>query len=334
MRRLLTVSALVALAIVTTTAIGQPPTSDPLPKTPEKKVEKKADPTDAIIAAALANDPDVKMAKAKMLLAEAELAKAKQTVTLKVLSLTGQIEQLKATVEQAEERLAWAERMFKVGQGAQGQVLEARIALEKAKAALAQAQAELKLLTGGVVGGVGLDTSNPDTVAKALAFLMKMQAAEGNDLTALKAWLALMGERPVVKGPIPDRLRAALDKNVKLGPKGERVTFEKAMEIFKKEAGLDVPVRGPVFQLVAITSEGEELPVGAWFQLFEDHAFLPVSDPKARIQKGRFYVREYGILLAHIDAAPSDAPSLTEFWKQKPPTPKPDPKSDPTPKPK
>jgi hypothetical protein len=98
------------------------------------------------------------------------------------------------------------------------------------------------------------------------------------------------------------------------------VTFEKAMEVFKKETGLDVPVRGPIHTVATITSDGETMPVGAWFQLFEDQTMVPHTDPDLRgSQKGRFYVREYGILLASIQMAPSNAPTLTEFWKQKPP---------------
>ncbi|MCI0701504.1 MAG: TolC family protein [Planctomycetia bacterium] len=346
MRRLLTVSALFALAILTTTAIGQPPTAGDLqPKTGDKKAEKKANPTDALIASALANDPDVRMAKAKMMLAEAELAKARQTVTLRVLSLKASIENHKLAVQGAEERTDWAERMFKTGQGTQGQVLEARITLEKAKAALAQAEAELKFLTGGA-GGVGLDPSNPDAVAQGLAFLMKMQA-EGEDLTTTQALLALLAsQRNVVKGPIPDRIRAALDKNVKLGAKGEKITFEKALEVFKKEAGLDVAVRGtyPMRPIVdpknpggiqnrpiEIVLEGEELPVGAWFQLFEDNAVFMTRTGMIH-RRFRFYVRDYGLLITSADTAPPDAPSLTEFWKQKLPAPKPEPKSDPMPK--
>jgi hypothetical protein len=142
----------------------------------------------------------------------------------------------------------------------------------------------------------------------------------------------LVHERAAVKGPIPDRIRAALDKPVKLGAKGEKVTFEKALEAFRKEAGLDVPVRGklprvegtdpksPIVKLqpIEIASEGEELPVGAWFQLFEDNAVAPhvVGGGTTRY---RFYVREYGLLISSTDSAPPDAPTLTDFWKQKPP---------------
>ena len=34
---------------------------------------------------------------------------------------------------------------------------------------------------------------------------------------------------------------------------------------------------------------------------------------------GVLYVREYGLLFCNKHTAPPDAPTLTEFWKQKPP---------------
>ena len=62
MRRLLTASALFALAVCVTGASGQPPAKlDPPPKALGERLDKNPDPTDAAIAAALANDPDVKM---------------------------------------------------------------------------------------------------------------------------------------------------------------------------------------------------------------------------------------------------------------------------------
>jgi hypothetical protein len=74
---------------------------------------------------------------------------------------------------------------------------------------------------------------------------------------------------------------------------------------------LDVPVRPMPSTLPEIVSEGEELPVGAWFQLFQDTA-------AAHNPGFTFYVREYGLLIANKQSAPPDAPTLTEFWKQKP----------------
>jgi hypothetical protein len=58
-----------------------------------------------------------------------------------------------------------------------------------------------------------------------------------------------------------------------------------------------------------VVTDGEELPVGAWMQMFQDVA--------AEKSEGfAFYVREYGLLVANKQSAPPDAPTLTEFWKQ------------------
>ena len=370
MRRLLTVSALFALALYTATAAGQPqpnpkPKSDPADLIKEAQqrelIEKQrekvladaekqrekalADATNASIAAALANDADVRMAKAKVQLAEAELAKARQAVTLKVLTLKARIEQFKAEVRMAEERLAWATRMVEKGALQQSQLLVERDKLETAKAALALAETEWKLLTGtsaAGASGAATDPSYDKTVAEALKWLGQHTA--NSEAERFARYLAVMDlvQREAVKGPIPDRVRAALDKSVKLGAKGEKVTFEKALAAFKKDAGLDVPVRGsyptrPIFdpkkpnefqnQPIEIVSEGEELPVGAWFQLFEDSATFTTGNITRRF---RFYVREYGLLISSADNAPPDAPSLTDFWKQKPPAK--ETKTDPAPK--
>ena len=337
MRRLRTASALFALAILTTAATGQPPPGGDKKPVGEKADKKPADPTDTAIAAALANDPDVRMAKAKIQLAEAELAKARQAVTLKVLSLKATIEQQKLIIKGAEDRLAHAVKMVQAGTGGEAQLLDARLTLEKAKTALVAAETELKLLTGGAPVAGAADPNHAQAVASALKWLGAHTASDAMAAERLARYLAVMDlvERAAVKGPIPDRIRAALDKPVKLGAKGEKVTFAKALEAFKKDAGLDVPVRGslPLVERqdpknpneikalpIEIELEGEELPVGAWFQLFEDNA---VAVNGARIARYRFYVREYGLFISPTDTAPPDAPTLTDFWKQKPaPAPK------------
>ncbi len=297
MRRLLTASALVALAVFVTDASGQPlqpPLAvQPLPAPP--KVEKKADPADAAIAAALANDPDVKVAKAKIQLAEAELAKARQVTTLRVLALKAKIDQFKAELRSAEERVTILSRAVDKGQLPLTQLLAERDKLEAAKSALAATEAELKLLTGGAA-------DKPAGVDRTWLSLAETRLVE-REAAFLQAMLA--GERKAPIGAIPDRVRAALDKPVKLGAANEKVTFEQAVEAFKK-AGLDVPVRAE-FKLGAVVSLGEELPVGAWLQLFTD------GTPDVRI-----VVREYGLLVTRKDAVPPDAPTVTEFWKQKP----------------
>lgn len=329
--RPLTTSLLFVLGL-TAAAAGQPPQPVTPPKTAEKKAPPpapKADPTDAVIAAALANDADVKVAKAKIQLAEAELAKARQAVTLKVLSLKAKVDQHRAELRTAEERYGAASDRVRAGVAPQAELHDARDKVDAARAALALAEAELKLLTGG--GAAAADSAAIDRLIAAKWF----EAAAASDaerrarLLEAHAALAALNQQAAMKGPIPDRVRAALDKPVKLGAKGEKVALDKALEAFKKEAGLDVPVRGTLpavpapdpknpnefkNQPIEIAPDGEELPVGAWLQLFEDSAVLTNG---TNVTRYRFYVRDYGLLISATDTAPPDAPTLTEFWKQK-----------------
>jgi hypothetical protein len=318
-------SALALAALLSIAALSQPPgpSAEPAQKKTKQPADggKKADSGDASLKAALAHDPDVQVARAKVLLAEAELAKARQAVVLKVMTLRASIEEHRRNVEAASERLAWSNRMVQSGQAPQSSLLDERARVEAAKAALMRAETELKLLTGSG-NEMGLEASPGTTdpaVEQGLLWLSRQMlhgstpdASGSSAAQTLAALLAAQGTKTPV-GAVPERIRAALDKPVKIGAKGEKVTFDKAMEVFKKEAGLDAPVRGPIPAVGTITSDGESIPVGAWFQLFEDQGH-------ARQQRGTFYVREYGILFASMDMAPADAPTLTEFWKRKPPT--------------
>jgi len=333
MCRRLMISAALAVALAAAAAAQDPGAkpADPKPKQP--------DPTQAAVAAALRNDTDVKIAQAKVQLAEAELAKARQAVVLKVMTLKASIDEHRRAVATAEERSVWSERLVKQGQMEQRQLLDERNKLEAAKAALAKAETEYKLLTIGTAAAapdfrfpvyidyIPLD-QNPSPLGE-MSFLLGARSLDSRG----KDWLTysvLLDGRPAVQGPIPDRIRAALDKPVVLGKKGEAVALDKALEVFRKSAGLDVPVRGalPLRQVhdpknpnetksgpIEVVSEGEELPVGAWLQLFEDNAVIPQHGGPARY---RFYVREYGLLISPTATAPSDAPTLTDFWKQKP----------------
>ncbi|HJZ59481.1 MAG TPA: TolC family protein [Gemmataceae bacterium] len=301
MRRRLTVSALFGLGLLALTATGQPPgtslVADPDPKAVQKK---PADPLEAQIAAALANDPDVKVAQAKVQLAEAELTKARQLVAQKVVTLNAAITEQKPAVAAAEENFRILNEQYKRGGVGYTEVLAAREKLETAKAKLARLETELKLLTGGGPGGVGAAPADEDGL---------LALARENDRRILLAWLRAHEK---ATGPVPARLRAALDKKVTLGPKGEKVPFDKALEVFKRDAGLEVVVRPMPSPMPVIVSEGEELPVGAWFQLYQDVG--------GRQAEGlAFYVRDYGILVATRQTAPPDALTITQFWQLPPP---------------
>ncbi|MDB5306573.1 MAG: hypothetical protein JWO38_775 [Gemmataceae bacterium] len=316
MWRRLTASALFGLGLVAITATGQPPA--PAEKKPAEK--KAVDPVEGLIESALANDPDVRMARAKIQLAEAELAKARQQVAVKVITLNAAIAEQKRAVVAAQEAYQLINEMHKRGATPLSEVLPARDKLETAKAHLARLETELKLITGAPAGGAAAgpaDDLHRTAAARGLA-CAACHAGSGTPSTAAAAlkWLAQHPAPEPIKGPVADRIRAALDKPVRLGTKGEKVSFEKALEAFKKQAGLDVSIRrqdllvldseGKPIPVAPIVSEGEELQVGAWLQLFEDTTGY------------RFYVREYGLLFTQKSQAPADAVSLVEFWRQKP----------------
>src|SRR5262245_39805338 len=105
---------LVGLAVV---GFAQPPV-DPATKgkTPPP-APKAADPLDSLIGAALVHDADVKLAQAKLQLAEAELARARQQVSQKVAVLNATIQEQKKLVALAEEQYKLADKLYKSGQG-------------------------------------------------------------------------------------------------------------------------------------------------------------------------------------------------------------------------
>ena len=289
---------------VTAVATAQPPGESKSVFGPTKTVSsakmvpqspaKKADAPDTAIEAALANDPDVRMARAKIELAQAEHAKARHAVTLKVMTLRADIAQQKKALAGAEEMFKHVEKAYLVGNIPSRELLAAREKLEVGQSALARSETELKLITGD--DGKAARTTRT-TAAEAFAVALDLANVD----LAYSVRLT-----KTTSGPIAERIRAALDKTVKLGEKNEKVTFDKALEAFKK-VGLDVPVRVPL-KMSPIFTLGEELPVGAWLQMFADET------PDCLM-----LVREYGLLVPGKTLnPPTDAVSVFDLWKQKP----------------
>lgn len=295
MRRRTTASALAAVVVCAGLTPGQPPAK----KAP-------ADPTDALIQKALANDPDVQVARAKLALAEAEVAKARQAAVTRVITLRDTVEQQRQAVVRMSEVLTLKEHALKVGGGSREELITVQEKVATARSALERAETELRLLIGDGPKAAAPRASSDDIAAEIAGLL-----AQSYPNAAAEA-LALLNQRVGAKGttgPIPDRIRAALDKKVRLGGKGDRISLDAAMEVFKKEAGLDVPIRPTPSPMPRIVLDGEELPIGAWFQMFQDHG------GHAGIT---FYVRDYGLLVANRQTAPPDAMTLTEFWRTRP----------------
>jgi BMFP domain-containing protein YqiC len=255
-----------------------------------------------MLAKALKDNPDIRVATAKLGEAEAELNRVRLRVMQKVVTLYHTIEMARADVATAERALA---RMKQLSNNK----VVSREEVDAAEAALAAAKAKLAAVEAEVPYVIGKQPQMADAEAatlRGLMFLRAMQAAgagtEGHIVFPPEKAGTGAAPRPV-QGPVADRLRQALDQPVSL-----RVTEGGVADVLdllrKKEPGLNVKfVPGPGAPQ-KLTFELKDLPLGAALEYLED------SLPHHGI-----VVREYGLLLTPTDRVPPGAVSLHDFWK-------------------
>ncbi len=243
------------------------------------------------VAVALKQHPDIKVAEAKVAVAAAELDQARLTVTQRVGPAFARIQTAKVKVAAAEDDLNRVAGMVKKGIVSKAEADRADAAVLASKAELATAEAELKAVTGG---------GEPADAESARSKYARLRLAQLKDVhpetTSAPA------------GTVADKLRAVIDKKVKF-PEQKGVPFVKVVDALKAAAGIDFTVRLP--NHAQFTEQGVNVPAGemtvsAWTELMLDEFNV------GRI-KYAFYIREYGLLLAAVDAAPPGALSLTEF---------------------
>src|SRR5438552_1436682 len=147
--RMKTISLTLIALVLTATATAQPPASNN--KLPGGAAGKPAtaapDSLEALIAAALKSNPDIQVAEAKVREAEAGLNKARITVMQQVASAQASLQAAKADLAGAESKLKrlqklWEQRIEAVN------LQEPEHDVERAKAVVARAEADLNLILG------------------------------------------------------------------------------------------------------------------------------------------------------------------------------------------
>src|SRR5262245_26688763 len=291
------VAVLVALCGSVLPAPGQQPVSgadkssgsgsDAAPK-PKSQLEEW-------LERALANHPDIKVADAKLRTAAAELERTRSLVTQQVLSLHHGIEAQKLLVQKVRIEV---DRVAELVQKA----VVSRAELDKARAELIAAEAKLAELQGQADHLLG--KARTSTRQKALNDAMRaydevLQAQIDREILA--TWLK--AGHPVVRCPMVERIRKALDRKVNF--RCDDGTVEGVVAKLQKEnPDLVIQMKGNVGRLVAGRADLQEVPVAAVLQWLEDS-----------LQGCRVVVREYGVLLAPEKDVPSGAVPLVEFWK-------------------
>jgi hypothetical protein len=328
--RLAGLAALVAL-LLGGVGLGQQSGRGDVREAAKKAVEEiKPSQLEELIAQALRDNPDVRVAEAKMREAEAELSRVRLQVIQKVVAHQHNTETKESAVQNAEahyvvaqanQQLAKAEydrvaeiskkgvvakadvdaARAKVEQAA-ADVQAAKSALQAAKADLAKTQAELPYL----LGKGGKDGHETEAVRRGLAWLQANQAdTTARALYALslaqaeQAWFKA-GLQP--QGTVAETLRKALDRPINLSL--QNVPTAKAIEDIRDFAGVSiVPSSTLPRELLTrpITLKLDNVRLGAVFQLLEDATGL------------QFGVRDYGILMA--GQLPPDVMPLHRWWK-------------------
>src|SRR6516165_2271150 len=178
MRRVV-VDALALAAVLTVVCLGY---GQPRPEDKDKKPAKSK--LEEMLEQALANNPDIRVAEARVREAEAKLSKTRLEVTQKVATLYAAIESARQGLANAEadlERLNALRAKGVVGQEDLGRV---RLQVATAKAELAKLQAEAAYLLGKAPGEKEKTASTDKQVEAGLRWLAAIQLAQGQDEAA------------------------------------------------------------------------------------------------------------------------------------------------------
>ncbi len=308
-------AGLAALLLGAAVAWGQQPAGAPAAdkKTEDKPAKSKLE---EMLEKALQDNPDVRLAQAKLAEAEAELNRARLLVVQKVASAYQAVEAQKAAVESATAELDKVKTAAAAGAVSQADLRVAEQQLIEAKAKLADLESQLPYLIGQQPQSVDEKilqslNSKPLPTAPAYAEMLRRDYLDLLGRLPTPEELASgIPPKPMVQGPTADRIRAALDKPFNYDGKTERIddvllALKNAFE--KDNPGLLLNVNG-----LAKLPAPEELPATRFDRVPYGAALEWVEDT---VPDCRVVVRDYGIVIAPKDQQPPGAPLLHDFWK-------------------
>jgi hypothetical protein len=291
--------ALVALLPGGALALGQQASKG----APAKPAKPAPGSLEDLLSQALKNNPDIRLAEAKVREAEAELNRARMLVAQKIVALQHSIQVAEKTRDEAQARYDGALKLFQQGGKAvcAEDLRAAKLAWDRTKYELLKLQAEMPALLGKLPDGVkgealkGLDALGGDAAALERYRAWLLLAHRASDEAAL-------AKSP--KGTMADKIRKALDKPIDANYKDKPLN-EVLKEIEKHLEG--IPLRGTNSSVPGTKMDLNlgRVSLGAAIQAFSD-----------LVPDARFVVREYGILFTHKDLLPPDAVLLHDFWKR------------------
>jgi hypothetical protein len=311
-------------ADTSTGVTGQPvkPAADK-PAPPKTKLEE-------MLQQAMRNNPDIRVAEAKMAEAEAQLNRTRLVVMQKVVLYNAKLDDAKMKVELAEKSVKRLRTLAGTGAVSATDMDTAEAALQNAKAEQAKVEAELPLLLGSASDNktqvnnaleylrrYSLDTTGDPNMWRVLNNFQnynapnpigpwQYQTTDQSPYTNITAGSYLRSAPTPVQGPMADCIKKALDKSIKVQLSGNpRVVLTNLLDMVEG-VSFNIRLTDPEISDKAIDLDfRNEMPLGAAFQALQDVCLPSV----------RFVVRDYGILVTDEKHLPPGAALLYDVWK-------------------
>jgi hypothetical protein len=276
---------------------GMPPGGMPGKKKPPEKSK-----LEEMLAEALKNNPDIRVAAANLALAEAELYRTRLQVTQKVVTLYHAIQSQQATVDFEQKQYDRMQALVKE-RAIDSRLLDERFAkLAAAKGKLTELEAQMPALLGKAARAAAF---SPDgaTLATTSDSLRLWDVRTGREIHLLS------GSPPT--GSLAERMRKALQTPIKVDYKDMTFTLilrdlEKKVEGLSFRNLFDDRLRKRLKDHPTYSIHFEEvLPVSAVLQALADETGC------------LFFVREYGIVATTREHTPQGAMTVEEFLRHK-----------------
>jgi hypothetical protein len=296
--------ALSALLLSAALACGQTGggAGDKKPAAKAKKPATTKSALEAVLSEALRNNPDLRVASARLQEAEAVLFRTRLLVVQKVVAAQRTVEQAQAAVKLASTDLERARRLYRTGSLTERVLRQTEVKLVQGKATLANAESELAYQLGKTPSAEAKADKRADADRQYRENVYFYYRRLGGAATARGYEENRLPPPALVRGAMADKLRKALDRKVSYkfssaGPADVLRAFQ------KDNPGIHFKI-APGSAGERMTATLKDVPLRAALQLLEDS-----------MNGCRFAVREYGLLLAPKDKIPPGAVLLDEFGK-------------------
>jgi hypothetical protein len=285
----------------------------------EKKAKAESPSLAQMLEQALKHNPDIQAADAKVRDAEAELNRVRLKALSKIAALHAEIAALRENARVAQEQLQSMSAQYKAGQANLAELGAPTIAVQKAKADLARAAAEMPYLLGARLGlgPNGIGPYFPGIGAKEEVRLHRSAVHPANKgalvpmilpgLSWKRTPLAIAPEQTVHSLPrtLAENLRIVLDEEIDVNLSD--VTIKQIAELLTKKFSRSITISLRLEDNRDAKNDSPfkgRITVGAVFQWIEDE-----------YDGVKCVVRDYGIMIADENLVPPGAIPLLEFWR-------------------